>query len=233
MGPIRTPLQFSLLVSSTLDVFELRARQHAGSGAGALSGDLGLLCAVDERVACYGFETNTGVRFVAVVDMRGRLLLDPSLPTAAVAVAGGEAGGAATTTKTAAAAQAAPSENAIAFPSVPPLSGIGLLSTSPSSSSSPSPSSALAAALAASKKPSVGASLASLATGLRDADLKPLFRAMHTAWVRLLQNPFFDLDDHVPPAGRGGKKITSRKFANDMTRLATAWVPGVGAFDGF
>jgi hypothetical protein len=30
------------------------------------------LHAVDERLAAYGFETNTGVRFVAVVDMRGR-----------------------------------------------------------------------------------------------------------------------------------------------------------------
>jgi hypothetical protein len=27
---------------------------------------------VDERLAAYGFETNTGVRFVVVVDMRGR-----------------------------------------------------------------------------------------------------------------------------------------------------------------
>lgn len=31
-----------------------------------------MLHAVDERLAAYGFETNTGVRFVAVVDMRGR-----------------------------------------------------------------------------------------------------------------------------------------------------------------
>lgn len=68
---MRTPLQFSLLLSSTLDVFELRSRHHAAGGTG-LSGDLGLLHAVDERLAAYGFETNTGVRFVVVVDMRGR-----------------------------------------------------------------------------------------------------------------------------------------------------------------
>lgn len=37
-----------------------------------MSGDFGLLHAVDERLAAYGFETNTGVRFVAVVDVRGR-----------------------------------------------------------------------------------------------------------------------------------------------------------------
>lgn len=27
---------------------------------------------MDERLAAYGFETNTGVRFVVVVDVRGR-----------------------------------------------------------------------------------------------------------------------------------------------------------------
>lgn len=83
LSPVRTPLQFSLLLSSTLDVFELRARTSGGAsgsagGGGAatgpVSGDLGLLHAVDERLAAYGFETNTGTRFVAVVDMRGRRL---------------------------------------------------------------------------------------------------------------------------------------------------------------
>jgi trafficking protein particle complex subunit 2 len=68
---VRTPLQFSLLLSSTLDVFELRARHNAAGGVG-LSGDFGLLHAVDERLAAYGFETNTGTKFVVIVDMRGR-----------------------------------------------------------------------------------------------------------------------------------------------------------------
>ncbi len=70
-APIRTPLQFSLILSSTLDVFELRAKHNAASGVG-LSGDYGLLHAVDERLAAYGFETNTGTKFVVIVDMRGR-----------------------------------------------------------------------------------------------------------------------------------------------------------------
>jgi hypothetical protein len=65
---VRTPLQFSLLLSSCLDVFDLRLR----STTGPVSGDLGLLHAVDERLAAYGYETNTGVRFIVVVDMRGR-----------------------------------------------------------------------------------------------------------------------------------------------------------------
>jgi hypothetical protein len=37
------------------------------------------LHAVDERVAAYGFETNTGVKFVVVVDMRGRAVSGEAL----------------------------------------------------------------------------------------------------------------------------------------------------------
>jgi hypothetical protein len=72
-APLRTSLQFSLLLASTLDIFESRSKSNASSGGG-LSGDFGLLHAIDERLAAYGFETNTGVRFVAVVDMRGRIV---------------------------------------------------------------------------------------------------------------------------------------------------------------
>ncbi|KAL3960845.1 hypothetical protein ACCO45_005962 [Purpureocillium lilacinum] len=86
-APIRTPLQFSLLLSSTIDVFDLRAKQNAAAGVG-LSGDVGLLHAVDDRLAAYGFETNTGVRMVCVVDMRGRRV------DAAHAGSGGSVGGA-------------------------------------------------------------------------------------------------------------------------------------------
>lgn len=145
-APIRTALEFSLLLSSTIDVFELRARHNAAAGVG-LSGDFGLLHAVDDRLAAYGFETNTGVRMVCVVDMRGRR---------AAAVAG------------------------------------------------------------ASARP-----------GLRDAELKPVFRAMQAAYVRLLQNPFYDPDEHAPLGGSGGKRITSRKFTEDLRRIGEAWTPGV------
>lgn len=50
---------------------------------------------------------------------------------------------------------------------------------------------------------------------------------MQTAYVRLLQNPFYDPDEHSPPAGKGGKKITSRKFTEDMKRLGETWAPGL------
>ncbi|KEY65023.1 hypothetical protein S7711_07359 [Stachybotrys chartarum IBT 7711] len=148
-APIRTPLQFSLLLSSTIDVFELRAKHNA------VSGDFGLLHAVDDRLAAYGAQTNTGVRLVCVVDMRGRRI--------------GSAAG-----------------------SLP-------------SSAAPPPA----------------------VSGLREAELKPAFRAMQNAYVRLLQNPFFEPDEHTPLGGRGGRKITSRRFAEDMKRIGEGWTPGV------
>jgi hypothetical protein len=163
------------LLSGTLDVFETRSRHRnhtpsqtspaAGVGGGGsmlLSGDFGLLHAVDDRLAAYGFETNTGVKFVAVVDMRGRL------PRSA---AGDAAGG----------------------------GGVG----------------------------GKGAG----GVGLRDNELKPVFRAMQTAYVRLLQNPFYDPDETLlSGAGKAGaKKITSRKFGEEMKRIGEAWAPGVAS----
>ncbi|KAI3326079.1 Sedlin [Xylariaceae sp. AK1471] len=177
-APVRTPLQFSLLLSGTLDVFEARSRHHhssqpnpsggvgAGGGSMLLSGDFGLLHAVDDRLAAYGFETNTGVKFVAVVDMRGRL---PRLPRAGDPAGGG--GG--------------------------------------------------------------GKSVGGGGVGLRDNELKPVFRAMQTAYVRLLQNPFYDPDEAVPGSagktgpGAGAKRITSRKFGDEVRRIGETWTPGV------
>ncbi|PTB68054.1 Sedlin [Trichoderma citrinoviride] len=157
--PIRNPLQFSLLLSSTIDVFDLRSKNSTASG------DFGLLHAIDDRLAAYGFETNTGVRMVCIVDMRGRRV---------------EAGG----------------------------SGVG-----------PSAAAALG----------TGGGAAIVGAGLRDAELKPVFRAMQSAYVRLLQNPFYDPDEHAPLGGKGGKRITSKKFGDAMKRIGEAWTPGVMA----
>ena len=52
---------------------------------------------------------------------------------------------------------------------------------------------------------------------------------MQAAYVRLLQNPFYDPDEHSPPTGRGGKGITSRRFAEDMRRIGERWTPGAGS----
>ncbi|ATY61947.1 Longin-like protein [Cordyceps militaris CM01] len=149
LAPIRTPLEFSLLLSSTVDVFALRAKhEHLATS--------GLLHAVDDRLAAYGFETNTGVRLVCVVDMRGRR-----------------------------------------------VDGTVLRSADASSS------------------------LSSQGAGLRDAELKPVFKAMQNAYVRLLQNPFYEPDLHAPPGGQGGTKITSKSFAEAMRRIGESWTPGV------
>ncbi|OAA33795.1 Sedlin [Moelleriella libera RCEF 2490] len=166
-APIRSPLQFSLLLSSTLDVFELRAKANAASGPGVgLSGDMGLLHAVDDRLAAYGFETNTGVKMVCVVDMRGRTVDD------AASAGTGTAGG--------------------------------------------------------------GSRAVAVAPGLREGELKPVFRAMQTAYVRLLQNPFYLPDEHTPAAGThgggAGKQIRSKRFERDMKRIGEGWTPGVTNF---
>jgi hypothetical protein len=50
---------------------------------------------------------------------------------------------------------------------------------------------------------------------------------MGNAYVRLLQNPFYDPDEHSPPTGHGGKKITSKKFSDDIKRIGEMWTPGV------
>lgn len=159
LRPVRTPLQFSLILSSTLDVFDLRARQNAAAGVG-LTGDFGLLHAIDDRLAAYGFQTNTGTRFVAVVDMRGRRL----------------------------------------------------------------DSAAAAAALADGRDKRIAGATA---TGLREGEMRPVFKAMQAAYIRLLQNPFYDPDEHSPPAGQVGRKITSKRFSEDMRRIGEKWAPGV------
>ncbi|KAL2759043.1 hypothetical protein ACRALDRAFT_1075352 [Sodiomyces alcalophilus JCM 7366] len=165
LAPLRTPLQFSLLLSSTLDVFELRGRHAAGTGTG-LSGEMGLLHSVDERLAAYGFQTNTGIKIIVVVDMRGRRV-DAS-------VLGGRAG-----------------------------------ASPPSTTSASAPASA---------------SAVNSGVGLREAELKVVFWAIQNAYIRLLQNPFFEPDEVM---GKDGKKITSRKFETEIRRIGESWTPGV------
>lgn len=62
----RAPLEFQFLLSSCLDIFEARLPHKTADQ------DFGLLQAVDERLAMYGWLTNTGVKIVIVVDMEGR-----------------------------------------------------------------------------------------------------------------------------------------------------------------
>lgn len=159
----RAPLEFQFLLSSSLDIFEARLPHKTADQ------DFGLLQAVDERLAMYGWLTNTGVKFVIVVDMEGR------------------------------------------------------------------PATALD-------------SKAATAVGLRDADMKPVssvsvpacvyltfvkaFRALQTAYIMLLRNPFYNPDEHSPVTANaeqriGSTQITSRKFIQEVKRIAEAWAPGV------
>ncbi len=59
-------LEMSFLLNSCLDIFEIRQNNKT------IEQDLGLLQAIDERLATYGWLTNTGIKFIIVVDMAGR-----------------------------------------------------------------------------------------------------------------------------------------------------------------
>lgn len=61
----RDKLEYSFMLNSCLDIFEARMPTKG------LTQDFGLLHALDERIAMYGWLTNTGVKIVIVVDMEG------------------------------------------------------------------------------------------------------------------------------------------------------------------
>ena len=58
------------------------------------------------------------------------------------------------------------------------------------------------------------------------------FKALQTAYVHLLQNPFYEPDDHTPMAVASGKgksgQITSKKFIAEVKRIGESWKPGIG-----
>jgi len=144
-------LDMSFILNSCLDIFEIRQTTKI------LDQDLGLLQAIDERLATYGWLTNTGIKFIIVVDMAGR----PPDP-----------------------------EDEKSKRSAPIV-------------------------------------------GLRDSDLKPAFRAVQTAYVQLLLNPFYTPEDGTPLQqvnhGRGPVEITSKKFIKELQRIGRAWAPGVSS----
>lgn len=63
---LSSSVEFSFLLNSCLDVFEIRQKQTS------VDQDLGLLHAVDERLAVYGWLTTTGVKLLVVVDLIGQ-----------------------------------------------------------------------------------------------------------------------------------------------------------------
>lgn len=70
-------IEFSFLLNSCLDIFETRQKQTA------IDQDLGLLQAVDERLAAYGWLTTTGVKILVIVDVVGQVPVGPGRSTGA------------------------------------------------------------------------------------------------------------------------------------------------------
>jgi len=72
------------------------------------------------------------------------------------------------------------------------------------------------------------------ASGVRDSDLKPAFRALQNAYIGLLRNPFYDPDHHSPVTAKaerrvGSTQITSKGFIREVRRIGDGWYPGVGS----
>ena len=65
--------------------------------------------------------------------------------------------------------------------------------------------------------------------GIRDADLRPAFVAVHEAYIGLLQNPFYDPDVlGVGAAESKGKAgIKSPRFVREIERIGRTWYPGI------
>ncbi|CAI7662377.1 unnamed protein product [Penicillium bialowiezense] len=142
-------IEFSFLLNSCLDIFDIRGKQTS------IDQDLGLLHAIDERLAAYGWLTTTGVKLLIIVDVFGHE--EPAGP---------------------------------------------------------------------------GKPAAAAINGLRDSDLKPAFRALQSAYIQLLQNPFYSPDDHIPVAGNStasiaaSQPISNKKFVADVKRIGDLWTPG-------
>lgn len=62
---LNSAVEFSFILNSSLDIFGMRQKQTS------IDQDLGLLHAVDERLASYGWLTTTGVKFLIILDMLG------------------------------------------------------------------------------------------------------------------------------------------------------------------
>ncbi|KAJ6107932.1 hypothetical protein N7523_009255 [Penicillium sp. IBT 18751x] len=141
-------IESSFLLNSCLDIFEIRRKQTS------IDQDLGLLHAIDERLAAYGWLTTTGVKLLIIVDLFGPDMADNGKPTGAAV------------------------------------------------------------------------------SGLRDSDLKPAFRALQSAYIQLLQNPFYSPDDHISTHGMaagsasGCQPISNPRFIADVRRIGEAWTTG-------
>ncbi|CAK38460.1 uncharacterized protein BO96DRAFT_426068 [Aspergillus niger CBS 101883] len=67
---LESTIEFSFILNSCLDIFEIRRKQTS------IDQDLGLLQAVDERLAAYGWLSTTGVKLLVIVDLIGQPIVD-------------------------------------------------------------------------------------------------------------------------------------------------------------
>ncbi|KAL4929626.1 uncharacterized protein BDV17DRAFT_59987 [Aspergillus undulatus] len=145
---LNSTIEFSFLLNSSLDVFEIRQKQTS------IDQDFGLLHAVDERLASYGWLTTTGVKLIIIIDLVGE------------------------------------------------QGSLG-------------------------DKDARGGSRLSF----RESDLKPAFRALQTAYIQLLQNPFYYPDDHVTMANGAAQAakpshIMDKRFVTEVKRIGSSWAIG-------
>ncbi|OJJ03835.1 hypothetical protein ASPVEDRAFT_890968 [Aspergillus versicolor CBS 583.65] len=142
-------IEFSFLLNASLDVFEIRQKQTS------IDQDLGLLHAVDERLASYGWLTTTGVKFLIIIDLIG------------------------------------------------------------------------------GQTPfGINDAHGSIRSSFRESDLKPAFRALQTAYIQLLQNPFYCPDDRVTMTNGAiqtskPSHIIDQKFISEVSRIGSLWATGI------
>jgi hypothetical protein len=62
-----------------------------------------------------------------------------------------------------------------------------------------------------------------------------VFRALQAAYIRLLQNPFYSPDDHVPTVKAtapvsSSLQITDHKFIAEVKHIGETWAPDAAVF---
>lgn len=80
----RDKLDYAFKLNSCLDIFEARMPSKS------IGHDFGLLHALDERIAMYGWLLNTGVKLVIVVDMEGAPVKAGSAAATGLGLRGGD-----------------------------------------------------------------------------------------------------------------------------------------------
>ncbi|RPA98915.1 Sedlin [Choiromyces venosus 120613-1] len=63
--------------------------------------------------------------------------------------------------------------------------------------------------------------------GVKDGELKGVFRALQTAYIRLVCNPFYE-----EGGGGAGGVVRSRRFVEEVRRIGEGWAPGGGGGAG-